>query len=413
MRSWWAVAAVAVWSVVRAGAAEETWRIDAQLRLRAEDRNNREFDPAVDDRLTNMLQRTRVGATWRPDEAWTLRLLLQDSRTWDRRSKSPATEAELEVQEGYVRYAGLAGGKLGVTVGRQGLAYGNQRLVGTFEWSNVTRRYDALKVDWQFGGGRLDGWVAELGGSPSTFAADGEFWGLHADWPKLWGAPMQAYALWLHDPSSLTTNVVTVGGRRHQQLGPWRYDLEAALQGGDVAAYAAALEGGRKLGSFGLAAGYCLASGDSRPGAGGGGNTTFNNLFPTNHTHYGIMDYQGWRNVHNGYLKASWKPNRPWYGELQAHAFWLNVDKDFWYGAGGAPNRTSAGTPYRDATGASGNEVGQELDLVVGGKINQYLDLQAGFGHFFPGRFVSRVNRANGLATSASDFAYFQATGSY
>lgn len=388
--------------------ADESLQVDAQARVRVESRDNRDFNSAADDQRTNVMTRARLGVSYQPGDGWTFRLLAQDSQAWDPVTSTMANEAEFELQELYAQYKG---GPLGVQFGRIPLAYGKQRLVGTFEWSNVARRFDGLKLSYDLGLAQLDGWVTELGGSPSTFAANGEFCGLYATLPKWLGQRTEGYLFWNHDPSSPLANFWTIGARREAKHGPWRYEAEAAGQVGDVTAYAASLEGGRSLGPVDLTLGFATASGDSTPGA--GEVTTFQNLFPTNHLHYGMLDYQGWRNVHDLYGKSSWKPNK-WLGiEGQAHAFWLANSRDFWYGAGGGPNRTTGGVAYQDPTGAAGTEVGQELDLVVTVNPHPQVSLQAGYGHFFSGGFISRVNAANGVSASDSGFFYFQALGKY
>lgn len=392
----------------RALLADETMTIDAQARVRVESRDNRDFNSGADDERTNVLTRARLGATFKPGDGWTFRVLAQDSEAWDPVTSNQANEAQLEIQELYAQYQG---GPVGVQFGRIPLLYGKQRLVGTFEWSNVARRFDGLKVSYDFGPAQLDGFATELGGSPSTFAANGEFWGLYATAPKLWGARTEGYLFWNHDPSSALANFVTIGGRREAQLGRWRYEVEGAAQFGDVTAFAATVEGGRSLGPVDLTLGFATATGDPTPGF--GQTTTFQNLFPTNHLHYGMLDYQSWRNVHDLFGKATWQANRWLSFEAQAHAFWLADSRDFWYGAGGAPNRTTGGVPYRDASGASGTDVGQEIDLVVTANPHPQLSLQAGWGHFFSGGFIDAINAANGLGQNDSDFFYFQATGKY
>lgn len=402
-RMGWTAGWVLVFAALTGARAGEL-EFDATVRLRLEGRTNRDFDRRTGDGRAQLLQRTRVGVRYRPDPQWDLRFMLQDSRNWDH-SHPPADEAELEVQEAWGSYAGLADGKLKLTVGRQPLSYGNQRLLGAFEWSNVARRFDALKVTWNAGPAVLDGFVAELGSSPGTTTVNGELWGLYSVWPKLWGARGEAYGLWLHDPSSATTNIVTLGGRRSASVGPWTYDLEGAVQVGDVTAFAAALEGGRRLGSFEVRGGYNVASGDSSPGV--GGSHTFANLFPTNHLYYGYLDYQSWRNLHNLHARVR-VPTRGYVrAEAVYNAFWLFDSRDFWYGAAGAPMRGSFG-PFRDPAGAAGTQVGQELDVVISIGSGPRGGFEFGYGHFWPGGFIREVNRRAGVVTRGSDFVYLQ-----
>ncbi|MCC7490735.1 MAG: alginate export family protein [Fimbriimonadaceae bacterium] len=391
-----------------AQAADGPATFDAQVRLRMESRDNRDFNRAADDQRTHFMSRLRLGTTYQAGDGWSFRALLQDSRSWDPVTKVPANEAQVEVQELYAQYKSP---QLGVTFGRLPLLYGKERLIGTFEWSNVGRRFDGFKVSWNHGPGQLDFFLTELGGSPATFAQNGEFAGFYGTWPKLAGGQTEGYLLWNHDQSAALKNFLTIGGRREAKFGRYRYEVEAAGQVGDVHAYAATVELGRQLGPVGLTAGYALASGDSTPGV--GSTKTFQNLFPTNHRHYGMMDYQGWRNIHNVYGKANWQAGKLFNLEGQFHAFWLANSRDFWYGAGGAPNATTGAAAYRDPTGAAGSEVGQEIDLVVTANPLPWLQLQGGYGHFFSGGFINAVNATNGLTASDSDFIYFSLQGKY
>lgn len=404
-----------LWALLAVGAgAQETddWDVDAELRLRVEARDNADFNGTNDDR-TFFQHRARVGAWYRKD-LWTLRGQVQDARTWDPVTRTPFTHNEFEIHELWAKYGEADYPTMAsVILGRQPLSYGRERLIGRFEWSNVSRRFDALRGTWDYGDGLLDGFAATLGGSPGTTTADGEFYGLYTTVDDFYGAPTEGYLLFRHDPSSLFTNFATIGGRRAQTLGRWRYEVEAAAQVGDVTAFAVALEGGRRVGPVDLTAGYNIASGDSTPGAAGRGNNTFNNLFPTNHQFYGIMDYQSWQNMHHVFLRADATPYENFRAGVQLHSFWLYDERDFWYGAGGMPNLTTGGVPYRDAAGASGNEIGQEVDVVIGYNPWRYLDVELGYGHFFAGDFIDRVNALNGLGSEDSDFFYAQVTGRY
>ncbi|MBI2299447.1 MAG: alginate export family protein [Armatimonadetes bacterium] len=402
--------AIALW-VNLAGAAPEL-TVNAQIRERAEIRDDRDFTAAAADNSRKVYHRMRLGLNYKPNARWEMAVQGQDSRAWDGQGGNAAQNG-LEVQEAWVRANGLVADRVDLIAGRQALSYGNQRLIGAFEWNNVARRFDAIKAVYHGPGWQLDAFGAALGSSPGTGTSSGAFYGLYATWPKLWNGRMEGYALWNNDHASAAKSYVTLGARRTQPVGKWRYDIEAAVQVGDVTAYAAAMEGGRKLGSFDLSAGFCTASGDSTPGVAGGHQTTFQNLYPTNHLHYGYMDFQAWRNLHNVFAKAKAPIGRIASAEVWYNAFWLNNSKDFWYNASGAPNRTSGGGTFRDPTGAAGSEVGQELDLIASLRAGPYLDLQAGYGHFWAGSFIGRINRGLGLSSSGADFVYFQATGHY
>jgi hypothetical protein len=183
------------------------------------------------------------------------------------------------------------------------------------------------------------------------------------------------------------------------------YTVEQAFQFGgiqsqDIAAYA----GVAKLG-YSFTAGlpyrvgveYDYASGDDNPAD--GDFKTFENLFPTNHIHYGHMDYLGWRNMQDLRLSLGAKPTKASGVSLDYHFFWLAEKADHWYRASGHIFRS---TP----TGNTETELGQELDMVAYMMFKEKLRLEAGYGHFFVGGYVKTNFPA---AADDSDFLYVQA----
>ena len=389
---------------------EGDWVFDAQARVRVISRDNPDFNSGTDDGRIGVQTQAQLGGTFPAGKGWLFRWLLQESEVWDHVTATKDNDAKLEVQELYADYDHE---ELTVSLGRIPLSLGDERLVGVDEWSNVGRRFDGIKVGWDFGEVQLLGWWASLGGSPLTYANDGEFWGLQSTWPRSGDGQTEAYLFWNHDPSPAPapTNFITLGGRHFATHGPWNYDVEAAGQFGNVTAYALALEGGYTAGPVKISAGFDSASGDSSPGV--GQSTTFQNLFPSNHDRYGIMDYQSWRNMHHLWGGLSWQIE-PWLQfQTGGHAFWLANSRDFWYGASGRPNRTTNGLPFIDPTGSSGTEIGQELDFVLTATPHPQCTIEAGYAHFFGGPYINGVNSLYKFISKDSDFWYVQTTGRY
>lgn len=122
-------------------------------------------------------------------------------------------------------------------------------------------------------------------------------------------------------------------------------------------------------------------------------NNSFDPRFGTSHA-FSMEDLFQWRNMINPALRVSLDPTEKvhWEGTYRGH--WLASDKDAWYPVG-----------RRDATGRSGNFVGQELDTYVHWKVLKQFDLEVGYSHFIPGSFVSRTGPA-----PDSDFFYVEMT---
>ena len=119
-------------------------------------------------------------------------------------------------------------------------------------------------------------------------------------------------------------------------------------------------------------------------------NKTPENLFPTNHLHYGYMDRMAWKNMVNysGHVKIH--PDKVSNLKLHFHILRLANPKDNWYGANSAPQAVSS------ATNAAAS-LGQELDVIYtrkfkGGKFG----MQVGYGHFFTGEYGKQTNAGIG-----------------
>jgi hypothetical protein len=208
-------------------------------------------------------------------------------------------------------------------------------------------------------------------------------------------------------------DIVTFGLRFKSlpgKIGNWDYTAEIAAQAGSINV------GGRRLdqqaGAFSVGGGYTFkdttytprlgaeynfSSGDADPND--NKNGTFDNLFPTNHKHYGYMDFIGWRNIHNPRLSASIKPSKKLTVSLDGHAFWLADDRDLFYPQSGA-GRTTLG--YGRNSGYS-SFVGTEVDLDATYAWRSWLVFRSGFGHFFVGDYIEQSKASVG-GTSAMPF---------
>lgn len=399
------------WTALLAMTAAGAWQwdlgggtltTDAQLRARLEARDSSDATATRDDNSTVLLTRTRLGLSYRPSASWLLRAQMQDSHTWEP-SAPAAFEDGAELQEGFVRYQR---GRWTGTLGRQPIKYADERLVGTFEWSNIARRFDAVKVDWKLNNGQVDVFLANLGDSPGTKGLDGQFAGAYASFPSLLGGKTDLFAFYNHHTQAVLNNIVTLGARHERQLGPVSVNALGAAQLGDMGAWAAVVEGVVPVGEWKLSALFAGASGDDTPGP-AGGNNTFDNLFPTNHLHYGYLDLQGLRNLLNVQARATCDLGGGNSATIQYNSFWLQNDQDAWYGANGLPRRNGVAA-FVDPTGGSGSHVGQELDLVLDLKLGASVKMQLLYGHLFPGGFVRARNLASGLGTHGADGLFWQ-----
>ena len=131
--------------------------LDVQERFRFEARdNNFDFDSIVDS-LTDdafFLNRFRLGLAIKPVDWLKFYAQGQDSEEWDsdRPDIPGAMGAEgdnnFDLRQGYIQ---LGKKWVNATLGRQTLAYGDERLIGTSEWNNFGRTFDAAKLHYEKG----------------------------------------------------------------------------------------------------------------------------------------------------------------------------------------------------------------------------------------------------------------------
>jgi hypothetical protein len=402
-------------------------------------RNNVLFNSEVDaDEDAWLLNRLRLGIGVKPAEWVRLYGEVQDAREIGSTRTIAGTNPNLEedtadLRQAWLHVANYKEFPLGLKVGRQELSYGDERLIGAFDWNNVGRVFDAVKLRWQ-----ADKWWVEAFGA-NVIAVDDNSFDDKADWQDdFLGLYSRVSALEKHildfyvlyrDKQDAEFNGAgrqnyTIGGRiqANDKLKPWDYFAEVAGQFGHVqspgggfgettASWARqqALAGAIGVGftfdaeinpRVGIE--YNYASGDRDPTD--GKTETFDNLFPTNHKFYGYADLMAWKNVHNPRITFSLAPHKLVKVQVDGHLFWLAESQDAWYRAGGTAIR-------RDATGQSSRYVGAEIDLTVSWNPHKRIKVLGGYSHFFAGSFVDDTqNPTASLGNDDADFLYTQVT---
>ena len=134
---------------------------------------------------------------------------------------------------------------------------------------------------------------------------------------------------------------------------------------------------------------YNTASGLNRASGKWGG---FDQLYPTNHIHFGYMDFMSWKNMNHYSAGLQLRPTKDSHLEVTGHFFSRKEGRDAWYGAGQtivAPR--ALGWP-QDETGKVNTEkdIGKEIDVVYTHFFTpgNHVGWQIGGGVFFPGEFV-------------------------
>jgi hypothetical protein len=386
--------------------------ITGEARFRYENRENAAFWDAQDKNPKDELARFRLGFNYQFENG--PRIYIQPQFNWQHDScvaVSTGTDWEGDIFNGYIEF----GGKQQLwRVGRQELLFGEGRLIAPSNWSNSGRSYDAARLTIADKRTKTDLFVGKVGHVGPKYPHP-LFAGLYSTITPRKDLSYDLYLLFKSLDVNPTTlqEIYTIGSRPKAKWGPIDAYGEAAYQFGKygartVSAYAYTGNVGYTFkGPLGLrlAAEYDFASGGNPTE---GTYTTFDQMFLTNHSVVdsilGMYDGVGWRNMREWRVNALMTPARKWTVSLDGHFFMLDNAIDYWYGKGGAPMPGYNGKGIRDATGASGRDLGSEADISVSYEVCKGLVLAAQYAHFMPGSFVRSAN--GGHADEANWFMF-------
>lgn len=398
--------------------AAEKVKISGEFRYRLEYRDNFDFNDAKDDQDVFHLFRTRLNLGFEPCAFLRGFAQFQDARIVSSQfSNNKPFRDPVDLRQAYVEMYDPAQKGFGTRVGRQELGYGAERLVGTFNWSNVAQSFDAAKVFYQFETARIDAFAARkvLIEPSRTFNAwddEDNFLGFYGTCQAVKNHTLDLYYFYrdtdrpiVFGPSvgSKDMKESTVGGRiAGKPLFGVDYQVEGAYQFGDfgnddVSAWMfIGLVGYNFDWTWSPRLGFEFdhASGDKR--SADGERNTFDNLFPTNHLFYGYMDLASLQNITDYIVSASVKPLTRLTLKLDGHFFFLDETTDSLYSAARIPTRTAR-------TSGVSDQVGEEIDFTLNYQFCQQASGLLGYSHFFAGDFLSDTG-----SSDDGDFFYLQ-----
>ena len=384
------------WNESLREATNNVFGLTFEERTRWEEKDGVNFGKDADQQ--DMLSRLRIGAWLKPTDWLQINVMGQDARAPFYGNGAPNTLRDsMDLQEAYLRIGHPDQG-LGGSFGRQMLNYGEARLIGVPQWSNVARTYDNGRLYYQTAKDHFEILMV----SPVKVLSDkfnvpdlGErIWGTYNTFANIGhGASVDLYAL-RHSQNRIggwtgkgTLGTDSFGGRLYGSL-PYRlnYSLEGVGQAGHVGLLSqrafAWFSGLSRPVTFlhrelDFSAEYKLASGTKYGSTGSG---TFDQLSPANHDKFGHEDLFGWRNLKTAKSLETYKLTKAFAWNLMYTNDWLYSASDALYNSQGKSIAVSA-------KGWDGAHVGQELDSFVTYKYRANL-FGAGFGHFFKGEFI-------------------------
>ncbi len=407
-----------------AGAAEfglgsYTLTLSGQLRVRVESDDNldlRAYRPDFSNTfaLSRLILEADAQAEGRPR----FHVQLRDARALGSKlgdSDFPASNPihdPLDVREAFVEWRRIGGTALGFTIGRQRIAYGDERVFGPGEWGNTGRwTWDAARGHYERGALWADAWVGRaVVNRPDRWpnsSADGVraavlYGGVRRgeDRLDLFAGEKRDDTVRRGERGTGSLRCRFVGLQTDATLvGPWRWGVTAVHETGDAA--------GDSIDAFGASAWVAVrlggpwktiatvsstyGSGDRDPRDGVHG--AFDGVFGgADIRFYGYLNLFFWANLWDHEARLEMRPVRGVAVRVEGHRFWLAQARDAWYSTGLQAVR-------RDPSGAAGRDLGWELDARATWSPQPSWEFAAGGGWFTPGSFVER--------TGASPRAYW------
>jgi hypothetical protein len=362
-----------------------------------------------------LLQRFRLNVTMEPKPWLLFRAELQDARIFFNHHIPSANpyQDEWSLWEGYVQVGNSTEGLTDVVVGRQVLSFGDERVIGPSNWTNVGRTFNVARINLHRSDYKVSMFVASVvpGDNDDVHRAlpGNNLYGIYGSLENVVPrATIEPYALWRLAPSSaLLPDTLARGHLDEVTLGlHWKgtlpadvdYDSEFDRQTGslgssNINAWAGYVGVGKKFPDRVWKPRVLLegnyASGTKNPT--GHQWSTFDQIYPSDHDKYGFADQVGRRNLVQFRVSLDEEPAARWKIKQAFEAYWLATTHDNLYADSGAiavPAHFGA-SPY----------IGDELDLVAEYSWGRGLNFGFGYAHLFAGGFLKET-------TPGHDYSY-------
>jgi hypothetical protein len=349
----------------------------------------------------------------------------------------------VDLHQGYILVKNILTPGLSAKVGRQEIIFGDHRLFGNFGWSQIGNAFDALRLTHSTAFMDVDLFYAKIAETETTGAnhgvvfngagvkgtSDQDIYGLYVTLKPVPNWTLEPYYFLLKDsrpvvagafittPQAMDQARNVLGGRLNGKAGGLDTTFEAVWQFGGISsgqapsgnlgthdmhinAHAEAFKLGYTFEPvpmkprIGIEVDY--ASGDNCVNGTGaascrakGHYNTFDNLYPTNHFHYGYMDLMSWRNMVDYMLVFDVKPDPVSKVQVNFILHRLARAQDNWYRAGQVIYATSCGPGVAGCVGGgnTAQSLGKELDIHYFRTFKEKFKFEVGYGHFWTGQY--------------------------
>ncbi len=413
--------------------------ISGDLRVRPEFRTNTGFAGNTGPKNNTFVvqQWARLGFNYSISPDVTFFLQAQHSKNWGVNAggsqaapDANGTNGTLFARQAFMLVRNFLVPNLSIKAGRQLVVWGNHRMFGHFDWNNVGWSHDGLTANYKLnkmttlqvgwlrtaerncGGPTTGNCIGNVNraaqGDPPNFVDatdDGNVVFVRAPM-KVMGMVLEPTYIW-HDggtggmgaPRPANQSRHTLGGRGVKKFGAGGARVDVTIEGYyqfgdigpganasgattmDIEAYAFHIDGGVTLPvpmQPRLSAEFNMASGNKGDGKWG----SFDQLYPTNHIHFGYMDRMSWKNMNHLAFGLQMRPNADSHFEVTGHIFNRQETTDGVYHAGQAQ--------FIRADVSNETNIGEEVDVVYTHFFTpgNHVAWQIGGGVFLPGDVI-------------------------
>ena len=398
----------------------EWLRFSGEYRIRPENHTAYKFTSGVDDAF--VLSRLRLNLAVNPTPWFNAFVQAQDSHALGIESNHVTTSINdtFDLRQAYLQLSPRSW--IRVRAGRQEFRFGSERLIGASDWTNAPRVFDAIRFTAGTEKAHVDIFTSSVVVNDPIHFDNHQggltFHGIYGSVQNLVAkATIEPYLLWKALPVvkseegiSGDSSVFTYGYRWVGKLPRgFDYGMEVARQSGsysndDVSTWAGYAVVGCVLPGVPLtprlSAQYDYSSGDRLAKDGKVG--TFDQLYPSNHGAFGLVDLLGWRNIRQWRAGFDMKPFARTSVNVDYRELSLASRFDALYGSTGS---TIVKAPQG---GALSTHVGREADTFLKHQLRPNVIIGAGYGHLFAGEFLKQNSPG-----SSSSIAYGFATYSF
>jgi len=368
-----------------------------------------------------LLDRLRIDATIQAKEWLRFHAEVQDARIFFNHHTPNASPFEdtWTLWEGYAQVGNPTEGWVDVVAGRQALRFGDERVIGPANWTNVGRTFNVARVDLHHPGYVVSVFASSVVPGDRTYLHNvfpgNNLYGVYGSFqnivPK---ATFEPYVLWRIAPSSSALpetlgrghlNEVTIGLHWKGAL-PANFDYNTEFDGQtgslgerSIGAWAGYVSLGKTFPKIAAAPRVFVegnyASGTKNPR--GHDWNTFDQLYPSNHDKFGFTDVIGRRNVVQFRVGVEEEPTKKWKLKQAFEGFWLATSNDNFYASSGAIS-----VP---AHPGANRHVGNELDLTAEYRLYSGLNFGFGYARLFAGQFLKTTTPGHDYSYP---YAYFE-----